>query len=112
MIRNAGPSSDRGRISPNGCLSLIISPNWAWAACTPLAPGSLAIWWNDKFVSGAQSLVIPPGLGAREKLWPRAAHEQTRGFAKDEAGDTMSGRGAGYSDASRPGADRLFGEIL
>lgn len=65
MIRNAGPSSDRGRISPNGCLSFIISPNWAWAACTPLAPGSPGIWWNDKFVSGARSLVsslvIPRG---------------------------------------------------
>ena len=56
--------------------------------------------------------MIPPGLGAREKLKPQAAHEQTRGFAKDKADDTMSGRGAGYSDASRPGADRLFGEIL
>ena len=38
MIRNAGPSSDRGRISPNGCLSFIISPNWACCMHAP-CPG-------------------------------------------------------------------------
>ena len=37
----------------------------------PLAPGSLAIWWNDKFVSGAWSLVIPQGWAPGRNFGPR-----------------------------------------
>ena len=81
MIRNAGPSSSRVRISPNGCLSFIISPNWAgcWLHARPL-PRAVRVFdgmTNSCSGPGAQLTRDPPGLssphpGILEKLTSRA----------------------------------------
>ena len=107
MIRNAGPSSSRVRISPNGCLSFIISPNWAGcmhAPCPGLS-GYLMEWQIRVLGPEPSSLVIPRGWAQASWRNSRAELCETETWA--EAGDTMLGR-----DASRPEADRLFGEIL
>ena len=120
MIRNAGPSSDRGRISPNGCLSFIISPNWA---CCMHAPCPGLSWylleWQIR-VRGPEyrqlgSLVIPRGWAPRRNSRPgllTSSQEVMRDLRRGWWHDAMSGWGAGYRDARGPEADRLFGEIL
>ena len=112
MIRNAGPSSSRVRISPNGCLSFIISPNWAgcWLHARPL-PRAVRVFdgmTNSCSGPGPSSLVIPRGWAhLTQASWRNSRAELCETETWAEAGDTMLGR-----DASRPEADRLFGEIL
>lgn len=56
-------------------------------------------------VQGPQLTRDPPGLSSG--IWRNSRAELCETETWAEAGDTMPGR-----DASRPEADRLFGEIL